>query len=223
MSPGNNRELWGDAGTYVSVPYDALPPVAGPLDGSFGWLAAAPGTTNGMRVRQEREEPVHMPDVIDARIAEAEGAGLSIPSAFATFMTDPELHTRVPSCTACYYDLGPRLIPIPNHSGPERLLRFLNDQQACYLWYLLLEPGGRHRIAFALPEWTDNAGAETLEDAVIARDVTVCAASFEEFIKRFWIENSIWFTVHKGQPLAGELRAYADAAKRVAAKAGARA
>jgi hypothetical protein len=47
------------------------------------------------------------------------------------------------------------------------------------------------------------------------RDIEICAPTFEEFIKRFWIENTIWFAANKGKPLEGELRAYADAAKAI--------
>jgi hypothetical protein len=130
------------------------------------------------------------------------------------------LYKRVPSCTGCYYDLGARLIPIPEHVGPERLLRFLNDQQACYLWYLLLEPGGGHKVARAWSEWQDEQppGAQSLEDVSTPRDIEICASSFEEFIKRFWIENTIWFAVNRGEPLHGELRAYAEAAKAAASR-----
>jgi hypothetical protein len=42
-----------------------------------------------------------------------------------------------------------------------------------------------------------------------------CAASFEEFIHRFWMENTIWFAEHATPPkkLTAEQRAYAKAAR----------
>ncbi len=30
--------------------------------------------------------------------------------------------------------------------------------------------------------------------------MTICADGFEEFIKRFWIENTLWFAANKGRP-----------------------
>jgi hypothetical protein len=126
--------------------------------------------------------------------------------------SEADLGVRVPSCTACYYDIGARLVSIPDYEGPERLLRFLNDQQACCLWYLLLEHDKQPQVAFAMPEWTDKE-ARTFDDAIKPRELTVCASSFEEFIKRFWIENTIWLEVTKGEALTGELQAYAGAAR----------
>jgi hypothetical protein len=153
--------------------------------------------------------------MIAARAAEAERLGLSIPASFVKFMTDPELFGSVPSCTACYYDLGSRLLSVPAQAGPERLLRFMNDQQACCLWYLLLEPGGGHRVALAWPRWREGASGEALEDCANPEDVCVCAPSFEEFIKRFWIENTIWFS--RDAALEGELGEYAVAARKAIA------
>ncbi len=91
----------------------------------------------------------------------------------------------------------------------------------CYLWYLLLRPDGSHHVVRAWPEWKDveSSDAESLEDVTTPRDLEICAPTFEEFIKRFWIENTIWFAVNKGEVLDGELRAYAQAAKAAAARA----
>ncbi len=216
ISGGSNEELWGNGGTYQDVAYDDLPPVGGLLDGSFEWLRPHPVPEDGMSFDAGEGGPVG--GLIEERVGEAGRCGLTVPPAFARFMSDPALHSRVPSCTACYYDLGARLVPIPNHPGPERLLRFMNDQQACYLWYLLLEEGGGHQVAVGWPEWKEGAQGDVLEDVATPRDISICASTFEEFIKRFWIENAIWFAVQKGVPLDGELRAYSDAAKRAVAR-----
>ena len=212
FTAGGNRKLWGDGGTYTEVAYESLPSVNVTSEGSFRWLEQP---ASGLDLMSFEQTPV---ELIEARlnelVAAAAGAGLVVPSSFIRFISDPALHARVPSCTACYFDLGARLIPIPDDVGPARLLRFMNDQQACLLWYLLLEPDGGHRVACAWPEWRDEGG-DTLEAAVEPRDVAVCASSFEEFIKRFWIENTLWYSVNKGQPpIVGELRSYLDAAAR---------
>jgi hypothetical protein len=154
--------------------------------------------------------------LIRARVEDAKRAGFTVPPEFVRFLTSEELYGRVPSCTACYFDIGSRLVPIPDYDGPERLLRFMNDQQSIYLWYLLLEPRGKHRVVFARPEEEDYPRGKALDDAIVPRDLRKCAWSFEEFIKRFWVENTLWYAVNKGEQLGPELREYADAARAVA-------
>jgi hypothetical protein len=144
-------------------------------------------------------------------VSEAAKLGLTVPAALVAFIGHPELHRRVPSCTACYLDVPTKLVELPGHPG--RLLRFMNDQQCCLLWYVLLEPGGGHSIVCAVPDFDDDAVGDSLEDIAKPRDVALCAPSFEAFMHRFWLENSLWFAVSKKQPLTAEQRAYANAAK----------
>lgn len=134
------------------------------------------------------------------------------------FLGDYELYSKIPSCTACYFEVGSRLVPLPDHTGPERLLRFMHDQQTCYVWYLLLEPGGRHRVVVPWPEWTEGVKSEDFEDLATPREITECASSFEEFIKRFFLENTIWFAANKGTPFEDEVDRYAKAAQEAVAK-----
>ena len=117
-------------------------------------------------------------------------------------MTDPLLRGRIPSPTGSYYELGAALRPLPGPEGPERLLQFLFEL-GCG-WYLLLEPGGTHRVVTAVDTDPEKPPA----------DVIVCADSFEEFIERFWIENTLWFLQRDGQPLERRLREYLEAAQR---------
>jgi hypothetical protein len=210
ITAGSNEKLWGDAGTYKTIPYAALPPIEG-LD-RFGWLEKADGAQYGMTFEHQEDPP------LDARVAEAKKAGLTVPPEAVRFLSDPELHSKIPSCTACYFELGAKLTPLPDHDGPERLLRFMHDQQTCYVWYLLLEPKGRHRIVVAWPEWIDEAKGETFEDLAIPRELREVAPSFEEFIKRFFIENTIWFAANKGKPFEPEHERYADAARGAVAR-----
>jgi hypothetical protein len=216
LTAGSNPEVWGRAGTYKAIPYDLLPPLGGSRDGSFTWLREAPPPQYGMSFEQlEEGEPEKL---LRARVEEARRAGFTVPPEFVRFLTSEDLYGRVPSCTACYYDIGSRLVPIPDYDGPERLLRFMNDQQSIYLWYLLLEPRGKHRVVFARPEEEDYPRGKALDDAIVPRDLRKCAWSFEEFIKRFWIENTLWYAVNKGEKLGRELREYADAARAAAPK-----
>src|SRR5688572_5568443 len=56
------------------------------------------------------------------------------PITFAQFMADPALHTQVPSCTACEWDLG---APVASRlREAKQTVRFLRDQQDCLFWYL---------------------------------------------------------------------------------------
>lgn len=216
LTAGSCKALWGDdACTYKKIAYEALPPLAGTFDGSFSWLAAAPLRPDGMCFEFLGDE--HLEELIGSRVAEANQAGLVVPAAFVKFMRDEILYKRIPSCTACYWELGARLVPLPEHEGPERLLRFMNDQQTCVAWYLLLAPDGSHRVAYAWPEWNEDGEGDSLEDLMTPGEVTVCAPSFETFIKRFWIENTLWDAVHRGERLTGELLEYSKAAAQAVA------
>jgi hypothetical protein len=147
-----------------------------------------------------------------ARLAEqAAYDGLSLPDSFSTFISDLRVHRRVPTCTACYLDLADRLIDAPGASG--RLLRFMNDQQCVLLWYLYLRPDGQHAVLACTPEWDDEADGETLEDFVRLNEILFCAPTFDEFIHRFWVENTIWFSLHEARPMTPEQKRYLDAAR----------
>ncbi len=215
LSPGGNRDLWGATGTYQRVPYDALPPLPERLGVGLAWLRAAPVPPDPLGVIDTDDPPsvAEFGPRLDRLSAEAQQVGLVVPPTLRPFMTDPELHGHVPTCTACYIDLPARLIPLPDGT-PGRLLRFLNDQQCCRLWYLHLAPGGGHTVVCALPEWDDDAHGESLEDLVTPRDLVVCAPSLEEFIQRFWLENTLWYAAHTGRKLTEDERAYSMAAKR---------
>jgi hypothetical protein len=193
-----------------------LPPLSGALDGSFTWLRSAPRVDDGLKVW--RRDGVDK-DLRDVALA-AEREGLSLPPVFLACMMDPELDGRVPSCTGCFYDLASRLVELPERPSPGRLLRFLRDQQDCCAWYLLLEPGGEHQVVCGCPEGTEEEpfDPKDLEHVPIPEDIAICALGFEEFIKRFWIENAICFAVNRRERLEGELREYSEAAEVAAAR-----
>lgn len=212
--------LWPGGGTYTIVPYDALPPLPWVCEGDFAWLHGAPPPRDPAVFEHQPLDGVSA--TLDALSTEAAALGLTLPAPFARFLLDPSLHARVPTCTACYWDLGARLVPVPDHEGPERLLRFFNDQQTCVLWYLLLEPGERHSVAAAAPDWRDEADGTSLEDFITPRDVSVCADEFEAFVQRFYVENAVWYAHHGYAQWTGALDAYAEAARRTVADGRAR-
>ncbi len=228
LTIASNKLLWGDGGTYASVPVEQLPPV-GPLDGTFAWLTPchpAIAATDRMRL----EGAASIGDELVRAASDVATAGLALPRELVTFLSTPELHARMPSATSCYFDLGARLVEIPGHDGPERLLRFMNDQQVVVTWYLLLEPGGSHQIVVASPAWHDSdedleeqeeREDMALDDAMTPTNLAICGASLEEFLKRFWIENTLWFSVNHGHPAVdGELKTYVDHVARLRAAAG---
>lgn len=225
---GTNLEVWGEAGTYKAVPYEALPPLPATTTDSFAWLTSAPVSPHGLDFGDDtigedasgddasNEDDETAQDAIDARLArlvfDATKLGFTVPPALIAFFVHPELRRRVPSCTACYLDVPTKLVELPG-GRPGRLLRFMNDQQCCILWYVHLEAGGGHSVVCAAPEWIEGAVGESLEDVTTPRDLEMCAPDFETFMHRFWMENSLWFAVSKGGPLTAEQKAYAAAAK----------
>jgi hypothetical protein len=225
LTCGSCPGLWSnDAGTYDQIPFEALPSVDEGLTGDFAWLAQAPEVATGLTFEQQAELPIEA--FLEAHAHDAAPLGLRIPPSFRTLLTNPALQARIPSCTACYFDLGTKLMLVPGGHPDARMLRFLNDQQSCVFWYLLLEPDGSHAVATAIPEWLDDVddGAD-FDDAYAPELLTVCADDFEAFIKRFWIENTLWFLLTEREengviePLPpGELGDYARAAQKAVAE-----
>ncbi|WOO78347.1 Prosolanapyrone synthase [Vanrija pseudolonga] len=209
----------------------------------------------------EDVEDMHFEDEknIDAelqkRIAEAAALGLEIPATFIDFFTNfRKLGKQIPTPTACFFSLGTSLIKVKGAPDNVRALRFLNDQQSCVFWLLVLEPGKPTAVISGYPLWDDEEddededdeadGAEAKEDAAepatgdkkdeedkveVDKDdwdaqyqlaePSICAPSFPEFMKRLFLENTLWFSLggwndENAPPAAlkAELEAYRDAA-----------
>ncbi|KDO30189.1 hypothetical protein SPRG_22145 [Saprolegnia parasitica CBS 223.65] len=118
--------------------------------------------------------------------------------AFKRFMAARELQALVPSCTSSYFYLGePVYVPTLQFT----VLLFYRDQQDCVLWYLVLD--GAHAgcilsaplLLLAPGSIADDNGVDDENDVfrAIHDEAVLCAASFDEFIYRIWIENHIWF------------------------------
>jgi len=188
------------SGTYELYPYGNLPPLPEP-DESLSWLAPLSESVDGQMAIHRN--PPEERGALRAIAAEARELGLTLPRSFTRLMGSSELQDRVPSCTACYFKLGERLISCPGADG-SYIVPFLSDQQDCVLWYLYLTPNGDHRVlAFPgdMAMYIDEAKAGqqvTLED--IAGAIRVCAPSFVSFIYRFWLENTIWFKLNASDP-----------------------
>ncbi len=236
---------WGGKGTYARHPLSKMPRLSVPFSGAFDWLT--PSLDGGLAYAEhvEREDgeieiPPDLPpedklmhalfaplpprkpprdawDPLEALVAEASAHRLVMPPDMIKFLSSPDLFRHVPTCTACYLDLSQQLI-----RGPERgskMIRFLVDQQCCLIWYVLVEKHG-HSVIAATPRWKRRIPREAtrLEDRMSPENFVRVASSFEEFIYRFWIENSIWYARHRKRALTVEQRAYADAAERSLAR-----
>jgi len=212
MNPNNSpfRAAWWSVelpgyracdSTYCYFPYEMLPPLDESLfRGEFQWLAP-PGDEMQATMAIYRNEAANarMAGNLNRLKASAAQLGLRLPAAFLAFMTSPELQDRIPSCTACYFDLSERIIQLPIDDGGY-LIRFLNDQQGVLLWYLYLTPQSESAVVIS-PVVFDDDGWDKTPTETIRADIEFCAPTFEEFMYRFWVENTIWFASEGGHSL----------------------
>lgn len=170
------------AGTYHAFAADTLPPLPGhQLTGDFRWLRSArPGRHHIGTVRRT---------VRGALLTAAERAGVRLPESFVRFLGEVRWQKSVPTCTDCFLDVS--RTPIPSPFEPDAyLVRFLRDSQDCLLWYLYCTADEAYVVATTLYFDEQDEG-----DPDPAR-VTRCAGSFEEFLYRFWAENTLWYHLH---------------------------
>ncbi len=194
--------------TYCSFPSESLPPLTN-FDGTLSWLGTLPE-------QLDRQMEIHRNDPsergqIDAIAEQARHLGLTLPPAFVELMGSSELQDRIPSCTACYFKLADRIIPCPA-AEQGSIVGFLRDQQDVLLWYLYLTPNGEARVIVSPFELDDES--EELTDvarANILAQTVVCAPTFDEFLYRFWLENTLWFKLNEsGATFTPDEQAYLD-------------
>jgi hypothetical protein len=181
-------------GTYCLFAYESLPPLPH-LDGTLSWLGPLDEDTN-RQLQIYRSAPEARGKLHEVA-ATAATLGLTLPDAFQRLMASPELQDRIPSCTACDFRLSETIVPCPA-SEDGYIIRFLNDQQDVLLWYLYLTPTGEQCVLvspFALEELH---GLSADHRSAVVAQTYVCAPSFETFIYRFWLENTLWFKVSEG-------------------------
>jgi hypothetical protein len=209
------NELWGTRGTYSRVAYERLPSPP-PLDANFGWLSELPSRDYGCTL-----------DSDDNRIAEflrldsdLQSLGFAFPDEFRVFISRTDIQAQIPSCTACYLELSQAVTQLPGYPS-SYVVRFMNDSQACELWYLLFQPSVPTRVRanscfierdiFDAMQYEKDIDEPLSYDAVLDESC-VCSESFGEFIFRFCVENTIWFATHDKLPLAPYERDYLRAA-----------
>ncbi|SRR6266702_8387295 len=203
--------------TYCLYPYDSIPPLpAAQFTGEFQWLEPLDEDIDRImqKYRYPEEEAFWM-DRINWLVDSARQLGLSLPDPFVRFMASPELQKHVPSCTDCHFYLPETIVPCPG-SEDGYLIRFLDDQQFVLLWYLYLTASGKHSVLVAHPRFHDLAESPEYAEPFRSEEerqetlkgVYVCAPSFEAFLYRFWLENTIWFNLDLHKPLTEEQQRY---------------
>lgn len=197
----------------MRISYGDLPPLNRTRhDGSFAWLPALPTGDYPLAFEDHSASPA---DKVQRLAEEVARGRLWLPESFVRFISQPEVHRRVPTCTSCYLELPDRLVAAPD--DPEsHLLRFMHDQQCCLLWYLYLRPGRDPAVITVTPEfYEEEADGDSIEEVVRLRDPRICAPTFEDFIHRFWIENAIWYALTEQRPLTPEQTVYAEHVRRL--------
>jgi hypothetical protein len=198
--------------TYCVYADDDLPPLpAVQHTGELQWLTPlAPDLDQRMQPYRPERSAGEGARALQRLATATQQAGLELPPAFSRLMASAPLQDRIPSCTACYFELGERLLPCPG-SEEDSMVSFLVDQQAVVTWYLVLPRHAGHYVVASPIYLEEYAGDELAQaQAEFSDDVVVCARSFEEFLYRFWLENTIWFALHDGKPLTDEQRRYLD-------------
>jgi hypothetical protein len=184
----------GRCKAFKRIPHEQVPRLP-PVDGSFDWLPPlAPGCEPIPLVVDDGEDVNEDPRAVAEHVArladEVRAASLELPASFVTFASSPRFAMRMTSVNGGYFEIGTL--------EPGALVRFFADPQT-FSWVLLLD---QHTVAFAyLDGDRDNALSAP----------TLCAPSFEQFIQRWQIENSIAHALVEKAPVEGELRTYLEA------------
>jgi hypothetical protein len=208
--PGRRCDL-----TYCLVPLEELPPIDdAALDGSLAWLDEPQGRFD-WAVAAPEPDRVFDPASLERIAVKTRSLGVELPPPFVEFL-GTRRRNWVRSPTACWLELPDRLVTIP---GTERYaVRFLNDQQGVFFWYLALDAAGDQGVVVSDDLFdTDEAWLEDPSE----RQVYRCARSFEEFLHRFWLESEVYFRTQDGTPLTPTMRRYLnDLTGRVASSRG---
>ncbi len=194
--------------TYARFPFSGLPPLPSErIDGRFKWLRGAPVVTTIVEVD---------PRDWEQRLQVIAAEGYEVPEFLNWLLPDPDLQRRVPTCTDCYF-LSADQAELHRQEDGDAFLTFYSDSQACLTWGVRLGPSGDH-YAPVLVGSQQNLDMEDAQDPdepySFFPELELCAHSLEEFVLRWWLENSIWFATrsrNRRRPLNTEEQAYFDA------------
>jgi hypothetical protein len=212
-------------GTYGCYPKSELPPLPFDLRGDFSWLK--PQSLRKDHIARQKEsanEAALFHLVRDVSRLGAPPPAESLPFAppydveprhrvefpadFLLFFRSADLQRRIRSCTDCFLDLCPALVPSPVAEG--YLVRFLADSQSCIFWYVYLNPANSGHCVVASPDFYGTAEEQWQETPPDPSLIVFSEESFEAFICRFWLENEIWYCDYENRPLFPEGRQYLE-------------
>jgi hypothetical protein len=184
--------------TYGHFDYDALPPIMEKLNGDFAWLTQMDERVEKEMLPhwQEDQERAQITTNLERVVTEVTIRGFALPDIFLRFMRSEFLQKRIPSCTACYFDAPDRAVEAPA-PGAGVLVRFMNDQQWCILWYLYVEKSGAHAVLASARSLDVDDELDESEDGNGEPSLYLCAQNFEMFLYRIWLENNAWFVLHE--------------------------
>ncbi len=163
----------------------------------------------------------HTEEDLSRVIESSQRLRIALPDPFRRFMASPDLLKRFPSCTDAFFALSD-LVPYTGPGGGY-LVRFLNARQGQIAWYLYLNELGEHCVLVGFPLLDVlhdpqslayvKEGITEYEQSMVreGRAARICAYSFEAFLYRFWIENTIWYKLSgyaQGKPLTREEHLY---------------
>jgi len=205
-------------GTYERYSYDTIPPLPyEQFTGQLQWLVPLhPDIDAQMQdyrfAEEELEEPTpQWAENLKSVMASAEHLGLRLPESFLRLMSSPLLRTRIPSCTDCHFTLS-QLAFCPGDKEKGYVLRFLHDQQDCVIWHLSLSSESEECVlashTYLDMVYTASEEFDHITEQEAVAQTWVCAPSFEAFLYRFWMENILWFNLHKHKPLTEEQKQY---------------
>jgi hypothetical protein len=214
------------AGTYEFISPDRLPRLDLNSLRTWDWVPEV-----------DAPQPWSISDLDDADdfLRATATAGITVPASFRSFISAPRLRWAIRSGTGCWWSLGlgrgtmvraeiahglgmgadvvdelsalrscTAFVPVLGR----HVVRFLTDQQDCLYWFLVLG-GADDPVVVSDVDITAEV-AETTDR------IWKVAATFEEFMYRFWIENEIAIRDDEQVPLTPDQAAYLAAALRLA-------
>lgn len=160
---------------------DELPQIRVPLTGTFGWLRTAAAGNRPAYIDHEKRSR-------QFRQLHAASADL-LPEDFVRFFRSKSLWTKYASLTG--WSLYPDPVAVPIRGGLGHLVTFAADGQGCRTWSLYISPDHSKHGVVATYFYHGSQFAQLPGGLPHPKDIVMCAASFEEFLYRFWLEGAI--------------------------------
>ena len=201
--------------TYGGFPYESLPPLDDSIfQGDFQWLQKMDNNLKKrLAVYRRPEAETRIKENISKIHKMADNLGIVLPKEFMKFMASEEMRLEIPSCTACYFDLPEKIVKLPIENGGYAV-RFMSDQQEIFLWYLYFTVDAEPSVIVS-PIIFDEEDLEKIPEDALISNIHFTAPSFEKFMYRFWLENSIWYSLEGKNKLTALQEEYINHYKKI--------